>query len=136
MKNLKFLKTHSAHGHDMLEEMKCYPSCVLDVAGQHHERYDGKGYPNGLAGEEIAHFARICKVTDVYDALTTRRSYKKALSPFDALVIMRKEMESEFDLDILKQIHTLHGPRPLTGRFARYDPPELYPPHSLFCPPK
>ncbi len=104
------LKTHSSHGNEMLEAMKCYPSCVIDVAGQHHEKYDGNGYPNGLVGEEIAHFARICKVTDVYDALTTHRSYKKALSPFDALVVMRKQMESEFDLEILGKFIRFMGP--------------------------
>jgi HD-GYP domain-containing protein (c-di-GMP phosphodiesterase class II) len=104
------LKTHSAHGNEMLEAMKCYPSCVIDVAGQHHEKYDGNGYPNGLVGEEIALFARICKVTDVYDALTTHRSYKKALSPFDALVVMRKQMESEFDLEILGKFIRFMGP--------------------------
>ncbi|MDA0690935.1 MAG: hypothetical protein O3A78_06935 [Nitrospinae bacterium] len=52
-------------------------------------------------GDEISHFARICKVTDVYDALTTRRSYKKALRPFDALTVMGKEMQGEFDMEIL-----------------------------------
>lgn len=61
----------------MLESMGCYPTGVIQVAGQHHEKYDGNGYPDGLVGEKIAHFARICKVTDGYDALTTRRSYKK-----------------------------------------------------------
>jgi HD-GYP domain-containing protein (c-di-GMP phosphodiesterase class II) len=104
------IKGHSAKGRAMLQAMKCYPSCVIDVASQHHEKYDGKGYPVGLVGEEIAHFARICKVTDVYDALTTRRSYKKALSPFDALVIMRKEMHREFDLEILGQFIRFMGP--------------------------
>jgi HD-GYP domain-containing protein (c-di-GMP phosphodiesterase class II) len=108
----EIVKIHSPKGKKVLEEMQCYPSCVIDVAGQHHENYDGKGYPDGLAGEEISHFARICKVTDVYDALTTRRSYKKALSPFDALVIMRKQMHNEFDLDIL-------------GKFIRFMGPEL-----------
>jgi len=106
------IKGHSPKGQKMLEDMQCYPSCVIDVAGQHHEKYDGHGYPDGLAGEEIAHFARICKVTDVYDALTTRRSYKKALSPFDALVVMNKQMHNEFDLKIL-------------GKFIRFMGPEL-----------
>jgi HD-GYP domain-containing protein (c-di-GMP phosphodiesterase class II) len=104
------IKGHSSQGQEMLEVMQCYPSCVIQVAGQHHEKYDGNGYPNGLAGEEIAHFARICKVTDVYDALTTRRSYKKALTPFDALVVMRKQMENEFDLEILANFIKFMGP--------------------------
>jgi len=104
------IKAHSSQGREMLETMHCFPTCVIQVAGQHHEKYDGNGYPDGLAGEEIAHFARICKVTDVYDALTTRRSYKKALTPFDALVVMRKEMENEFDLEILGKFIRFMGP--------------------------
>jgi HD-GYP domain-containing protein (c-di-GMP phosphodiesterase class II) len=106
----ELIKGHSPKGQKMLEDMQCYPSCVIDVAGQHHEKYDGKGYPYGLAGEEIALFARICKVTDVYDALTTRRSYKKALTPFDALVLMRKQMDNEFDLEILGKFIRFMGP--------------------------
>jgi HD-GYP domain-containing protein (c-di-GMP phosphodiesterase class II) len=74
---------------------------------------DGIGYPAGLAGEEIAHFARICKVTDVYDALTTRRSYKRALPPFEALVIIKKKMHNEFALEIL-------------GKFIRYVGSDLW----------
>jgi HD-GYP domain-containing protein (c-di-GMP phosphodiesterase class II) len=106
----EIIKEHSPIGHKMLKEMQCYPSCVIDVARQHHEKYDGKGYPDGLAGEEISHFARICKIMDVYDALTTRRSYKKALSPFDALVVMRKQMHNEFDLKILGEFIQFMGP--------------------------
>lgn len=104
------IKGHSAKGQEMLKSIQCYPSCVVNVAGQHHEKFDGTGYPDGLAGEEIEHFARICKVTDVYDALTTRRSYKKALSPFDALVVMNKEMRNEFDLEILGKFIRFMGP--------------------------
>ncbi len=106
----EIIKGHSPQGKEILESMRCYPSCVLQVAGQHHEKYDGTGYPNGLVGEEIAHFARICKVTDVYDALTTRRSYKKALAPFDALTVMNKEMKHEFDHKVLANFIKFMGP--------------------------
>jgi HD-GYP domain-containing protein (c-di-GMP phosphodiesterase class II) len=109
-KEFQLIKTHSSKGGEMLAAMKCYPSCVIDVANQHHEKYDGNGYPDGLVGDDIAHFARICKVTDVYDALTTRRSYKKSLSPFDALVIMKKEMSQEFDNEILGKFIKFMGP--------------------------
>lgn len=109
-KEFKIIQGHSPKGGEMLAAMKCYPSCVIDVANQHHEQYNGNGYPDGLVGDDIAHFARICKVTDVYDALTTRRSYKKALSPFDALVIMKKEMLMEFDNEILGKFIKFMGP--------------------------
>jgi HD-GYP domain-containing protein (c-di-GMP phosphodiesterase class II) len=50
-------------------------------------------YPNGIEGEEIDRYARICKIMDVYDALTTKRSYKNALSVFDTLIIMKKNKQ-------------------------------------------
>jgi len=104
------IKSHSSHGEKMLETMRCYPTCVVQVAGQHHEKYDGNGYPDGLVGEEITYFARICKVTDIYDALTTHRSYKKALTPFGALTVMRKQMQDEFDLEIFENFVRFMGP--------------------------
>jgi HD-GYP domain-containing protein (c-di-GMP phosphodiesterase class II) len=109
-KEFEKIKAHAPLGKEILEGMKCHTANVIDMADQHHEQYGGKGYPKGLAGDEISHFARICKVTDVYDALTTRRSYKKALAPFDALIVMGKEMKDEFDLEILGNFITYMGP--------------------------
>ena len=108
----EIIKSHSFLGTEILKSMKCYGTNVIRMAGEHHEKFKGKGYPKGLVGEEISHFARICKVMDVYDALTTRRSYKKAMTPFDALTIMGKQMVDEFDRDIL-------------GNFVRYMGPDL-----------
>jgi HD-GYP domain-containing protein (c-di-GMP phosphodiesterase class II) len=104
------IKAHAPLGKEILEGMRCHGANVIDMAGQHHEQYNGNGYPKGLAGDEISHFARICKVTDVYDALTTRRSYKKALAPFEALTVMGKEMKDEFDLEVLGKFIKFMGP--------------------------
>lgn len=106
------IKSHPSLGTEVLESMQCYGPNVVRMAGEHHEKFKGNGYPNGLVGEDISNFARICKVMDVYDALTTRRSYKKAMAPFEALTIMGKQMVDEFDLDIL-------------GNFVRYMGPDL-----------
>ena len=106
------IKSHSSLGKEILESMQCYGLNVVRMAGEHHEKFKGNGYPNGLVGEDISNFARICKVMDVYDALTTRRSYKKALAPFEALTIMGKQMVDEFDSNIL-------------GNFVRYMGPDL-----------
>jgi len=106
------VKSHSFLGAELLEGMQCYGTNVIRMAGEHHEKFKGKGYPKGLVGEEISQFARICKVMDVYDALTTRRSYKKAMAPFEALTLMGKQMVDEFDRDIL-------------GTFVRYMGPDL-----------
>lgn len=108
----EIIKTHSPQGVEILESMKCYGANVIRMAGEHHEKYTGNGYPNGLVGKEISIFARICKVVDVYDALITQRSYKKALAPYEALTIMKKQMMDEFDLEIL-------------GNFVKYLGPEL-----------
>ena len=73
----------------------------------HHERWDGKGYPVGLTREEIPLAARIVAVADVYDALTSDRVYKKAISHEDALDIIVKEKGFHFDPDIIDAFLTV-----------------------------
>lgn len=70
---------------------------IANIAYQHHEHLDGNGYPNHLAEEQISEFARIVAITDVYDALTTQRPYKKAYSPHIAYKIMTKCSGKQFD---------------------------------------
>ena len=73
--------------------------CIL----MHHEKLDGRGYPQGLAGEAVPMHARAVSLADVYDALTSRRVYADAVRPFEALRIMRHEMAGSFDLDLYKR---------------------------------
>jgi len=82
-------------GHDELVEM------AIVVTLEHHERWDGKGYPLGLAGEQIQLGARIVALADVYDALTSRRVYKAAMSHEDAVAIIVKERETQFDPSVV-----------------------------------
>ncbi|WP_195986256.1 diguanylate cyclase [Clostridium sp. D33t1_170424_F3] len=86
----EFIKGHSAIGAQMLENIQCYKDERLirvahDICRWHHERYDGKGYPDGLKGEEIPISTQVVAVADVYDALTSRRAYKEAYSHETAL---------------------------------------------------
>ncbi|MBQ7542528.1 MAG: HD domain-containing protein [Clostridia bacterium] len=75
----EIIKSHTTIGSQILSEIKDSP--YLSVAAKyHHERYDGSGYPEGLAGEEIPELARIISVADAYDAMTSNRSYRKQLS--------------------------------------------------------
>lgn len=76
---------------------------VVQMIEQHHERVDGKGYPVGLAGNQIHLFSRICSIADVYDALTSTRPYRKAVSPYEAVQIMR-QMKGKFDPSILRMM--------------------------------
>lgn len=72
------------------------------IALSHHEKWDGSGYPNGLAGEAIPIEGRICAVADVFDALTSRRPYKEAFPNAEAYEIMRSGRGSHFDAQILE----------------------------------
>ena len=72
------IKTHTTIGGEILEKMSEMPDIALG-ARYHHERFDGKGYPEGLKGEQIPMVARIIGVADAYDAMTSNRSYRKAL---------------------------------------------------------
>jgi putative two-component system response regulator len=83
--------------HPVVGERICAPlksfRLVLPIIRSHHEKFDGSGYPDGLHGEEIPLTARVMQLSDVYDALTTERPYRKPLPRADALGVMRKEME-------------------------------------------
>ena len=67
---------------------------------EHHERYDGRGYPAGLVGTEIHEWARLCAVADVYDALRRDRAYRKGASTKDILEYLDRESGRSFDDDI------------------------------------
>ncbi len=70
---------------------------------QHHENYDGTGYPYGLSKDEIHLCGKIARIIDVYDALTTHRSYAKAIRPFAALMEMKEKMLNCFDEELFKE---------------------------------
>jgi len=84
--------------HPITGEMICRPlkslRPVLPIIRNHHEHWNGSGYPDGLAGEDIPLLARILQTVDVYDALTTERPYKRALVHEDAARVMRVEAEA------------------------------------------
>jgi len=95
---LAVMRRHPLIGAEIIGETD---SSLLDLARSvalyHHERWDGSGYPHGLAGEEIPQEARIVALADVFDALTSRRPYKEAWPVDDALALIRREAGSHFD---------------------------------------
>jgi HD-GYP domain-containing protein (c-di-GMP phosphodiesterase class II) len=97
------MKLHPTYAHQILVEHGVKNPAILSGARDHHEKLDGSGYPRGLKNEDISKFARIIAIADIFNALTTRRSYKPALSTFEALKIMKHQMEGELDPDLLKR---------------------------------
>jgi putative two-component system response regulator len=86
----KTMRLHTIRGEEICKPMKTLAP-VLPIIRSHHERWDGSGYPDGLAGEEIPLLARILQIADIYDALTTARPYKPAFSHEHAIEIMVEE---------------------------------------------
>ena len=97
---------HPSVGADILNEIKSLPEMSIG-ARYHHERYDGKGYPDGIAGEDIPLFARIIAVADSYDAMTSNRSYRSYLPQKEAREELDRNKGTQFDpeiADIMLQI--------------------------------
>ncbi|WP_394131681.1 DUF3369 domain-containing protein [Shewanella maritima] len=96
------MKQHPVIGHQILESSnRPILQAAAIISLQHHEKYDGSGYPNGLAGEDIHIFARIVAIADVYDALTHKRCYKEAWALDDVLDEMKRCSGSHFDPTLL-----------------------------------
>lgn len=87
------IQKHPGYGFDILRT-KNLDSRIVNAALQHHERYNGRGYPDRLTGAETDFFASIVAVADVYDAMTSNRSYRKGICPFDVLEQMENEKDS------------------------------------------
>jgi putative two-component system response regulator len=96
----------AVHRHPVLAERILCPIdelCdVIKMVRHHHERYDGSGYPDGLSGGDIPLGARILAVADAYDALTSKRSYRDALSVADALAVLERASGTQFDPVIVR----------------------------------
>ncbi len=95
------IKTHPGVGYDILAEIKSRPDLSIG-ARWHHERFDGKGYPDGKKGEEIPFFARIIAVADSYDAMTSNRSYRNYLPQDKVRSEIEKNSGSQFDPAVAK----------------------------------
>ncbi len=94
------IKKHPVLTNKILEPIELSP-IIVDAAVQHHERLDGRGYPNGLTGNKISPFAKVIAVADVFDALTSSRPYRDAMTVEDALGILYKGIDTEFDRHVV-----------------------------------
>jgi HD-GYP domain-containing protein (c-di-GMP phosphodiesterase class II) len=97
------MKMHATHSESILSRIAVFGDLAV-VAGAHHERLDGKGYPRGLTGDRIAFETRIITTADIFDALTADRPYRKAFSVSKALAIMSEDIGTAIDADCFEAI--------------------------------
>jgi putative two-component system response regulator len=103
----KIMEQHTVIGERICAPLRSFRH-VLPIIRHHHEKQDGSGYPDGLKGAQVPLTARILQVTDIYDALTTDRPYRKALSTEKALAIMREEVKRGWwDGSLIDQLELL-----------------------------
>jgi putative nucleotidyltransferase with HDIG domain len=103
------VQQHAMLGAQIIEKLNLDP-LIPEIIRQHHENFDGTGYPNNLSGEQITFEARIIRITDVYDALTTNRGYRPAYTRKQALSIMETERQ-HFDPQLLETFFKMRSRR-------------------------
>lgn len=97
----ELIRKHPEYGEDILSPLSAYEEC-LPAIRHHHERWDGMGYPDGLAGEDIPLGARIIAVADTYDAMVSSRPYRKGADKPDALLEIRRQAGKQFDPKVVE----------------------------------
>jgi diguanylate cyclase (GGDEF)-like protein/putative nucleotidyltransferase with HDIG domain len=101
------MQHHAAAGAEIARRLGFLPQSTIDVVQHHHERWDGTGYPDGLAAEQIPLAARLFAVVDCYDALRSARPYKVAWSGYRALQYMKEQSGSQFDPAMVRILRVL-----------------------------
>lgn len=113
----EMMKMHTVAGCEIIQDIDLIPGVAVG-ARSHHERYDGRGYPDHLRGTDIPYIARIIAVADAYDAMTSNRVYRKHLSDEQVLAEIEKGAGSQFDPDIARVLlNMLHA-----GTFRNMSP--------------
>ncbi|MBB1346470.1 HD-GYP domain-containing protein [Pseudoalteromonas sp. SG45-2] len=108
----KIMKMHSLFSKEILEDSGL-TGIAVDIAGMHHERLDGKGYPFGKKGDEISQYVRMASIVDVYDALTAERVYKAGMEPIKAFKILKDGCPDSFDPVLLNKFIQCIGIHPV-----------------------
>jgi HD-GYP domain-containing protein (c-di-GMP phosphodiesterase class II) len=106
------MRTHVARGEHILNDSGRLGALGMVVVAQHHERLTGEGYPRQLPSDDIHLFGRIAAIVDCFDAMTSDRSYQRAMRPIDALHLMKTHLSAHFDQGLLQHfVRTLRAPR-------------------------
>lgn len=103
------IKQHPQMGVDMLKQGQPLSEAIYEIVLSHHEKMDGSGYPRRLEGPEIHVYAKMTCIIDIFDALTTNRSYKNAMTFYEAFALMRKEMQSQLEHDLWREFVSMLG---------------------------
>ena len=110
------MRTHPMHGWELLRrassrigDQGMFLTYAMEIARHHHEKWDGSGYPDALAGDDIPLSARLMAVADVYDALISRRPYKEPMSHQTALGWIRSRSGSHFDPAVIEALEATHS---------------------------
>jgi HD-GYP domain-containing protein (c-di-GMP phosphodiesterase class II) len=103
------VQNHANWGRDILMGLPRVVHAAIDVAYNHHERLDGKGYPRGLKEHQIPYLAKIVAIVDTYDAITSDRTYDKGRSSMEALEIIYRFRGTQFDPDLAKEFVLMIG---------------------------
>lgn len=109
----EIMKSHVSKGVTALKAVEGISDEVIHIVIQHHEKLNGTGYPNGLAGEQIDQAGRMITIVDIYDAMTAERVYKKGMSPSAALKIMLGMTPDSLDSALLQQFIKCIGIHPV-----------------------
>ena len=131
------VKLHAQSGYELLKGLDISEH-VKNAARDHHERYDGSGYPAGKSGTEIDMFTSIVAIADVYDAMTSKRIYRGALCPFDVIKVFEEDGLHQFNpqfllpvLSKMAETYIHHNVRLSDGRRGEVI---MINPYSLSCP--
>ena len=107
------MKNHVDLGIEVLKESPDLPEVVREIVQQHHERLDGKGYPNQLNKQQITQYGRMIAIVDSYDAMTAERVYKAGMHPIKAFKILMKEAPNSYDNSLVEQFVNCLGIYPI-----------------------
>jgi HD-GYP domain-containing protein (c-di-GMP phosphodiesterase class II) len=111
------IQQHPSIGRRILDRVIAFQP-YLDVVELHHENWDGSGYPHGLRGEATPLAARVVKLADAYDAMTSDRPYREGMSHEDTLAVLQKVVGTQFDPAIFEVFRTLPG-KPVSSSLDR-----------------
>lgn len=103
------MKNHPSYGIDILRDVGEECDITLAIVEQHHEKSSGNGYPKGLKGHQVHPFAEIVRICDIFSALTTKRSYKEAMTSIEVFELMYKQMNNELNLKLLTKFIKFMG---------------------------